>query len=171
MNLTSQQKNLLHEHYLAMRKMIAVGFSRRSVQKSFEELLYGAMGKNCWRPTHISQNAVKCCVKNWDTRSRSIQRAHGILTNRMDRFERTMLLLQEEECLSFDQWWEFFTHHDKTVLVERTEHSKNVETKDLKLVELPPWSEDMFYSSGFSVSLRKRIEGVWLEKIYRQYLF
>jgi hypothetical protein len=167
MNLSNQQKNLLHEHYLTMRKMLSSGFSKRGVQKSFEELVYTVMEKNCWRPTHISQNAVKYCIENWNTRSKGVQRAHGMLSDRMDRFDRTMFLLQTE-CLSFDQWWEFFTYHDKTILVERTEHSKNILSEDLKLIELPPWSEDMFFSSGFSVSLRKKSEGAWLENAYKQ---
>ena len=149
--------------------MLAAGFAKRGVQKSFEELAYTAMEKNCWRPTHISQNAVKYCIENWGVRSRGIQRAHGILTDRMDRFDRTMLLLQEE-CLNFDQWWQFFTNHDKTILVKRTEHNRNIPVEDLKLIELPPWSEDMFYSSGFSVSLRKKSEGIWLQNTYNIFM-
>lgn len=167
MNLTNHQKNLLHEHYLTMRQMLVAGFPRRGVQKSFEELVYAVMKKNSWRPTHISLNAVKYCVENWSARSSGVQRAHGVLTDRMDRIDRTMFLLQEKS-LSFDQWWQFFTHHDKTILVERTEHSRNVAPEDLNLIELPCWSEDMFYNSGFSVTLRKKTEGVWLENVYKQ---
>ena len=55
MDLDYRKKSLLHQHYLTMRNMLAEGFPRRGVQKSFEELVYSVMSKNSWRPTHISK--------------------------------------------------------------------------------------------------------------------
>ena len=85
MNLTPDITNLLHEHYHTMRKMLKSGFPRRGVQKSFEELVYSVIGKDSWRPTHITRSALSECVTG---STRNIQRAHGILSDRMDRMDR-----------------------------------------------------------------------------------
>ena len=162
MELTPEITNLLHEHYLTMRKMLATGFPRRGVQKSFEALSYSVMTKNSWRPTHISKLAILEYVEGT---SRNIQRAHGVLPDRMDRMERTMKLLEGPE-LEFDRWWYFFTAHDKTVLITRKEHGSGTAYRREELVMLPSWDDDMFYNSGFSVKIRKKTEGVWLKKEY-----
>ena len=162
MELTPAITNLLHDHYLTMRKMLTAGFPRRGVQKSFEELAYSVMGKNSWRPTHISELALLECVNG---SKRNIQRAHGVLSHTMDRMDRTMLLLSGEEK-TFDEWWSFFTHHDKTVLITRKEHSSGKKFCRSELLMLPKWDQDMFYNSGFSVKIRKKTEGVWLKKEY-----
>ena len=160
MKLTPEITELLHDHYLTMRNMIRAGFPRRGVQKSFEELVYSVMGKNSWRPTHISKLALSECVNG---STRNIQRAHGILSDRMDRMDRTMNILTGS-LMPFEVWWRFFTQHDKTILVTRKEHSSGQQFKKSDLIDLPSWEEDMFYNSGFSVKIRKKTEGMWLKE-------
>ena len=169
MYMSPEIKNLLHHHYLTMRKMLAAGFPRRGVQKSFEELVYSVMGKNSWRPTHITWSALESIVKCHQgyRKANNIQRAHGILPGRMDRIDRTITMLSKD-VMAFDEWWHFFTHHDKTILVTRTEHSMGDLFEESDLIELPKWDDDMFYNSGFSVKIRKKTEGVWLKKIYNK---
>lgn len=166
MNLDEIKKAMLHQHYHTMRSMLGVGFPRRGVQKSFEELVYSVMGKDSWRPTHITKSALEECVNG---STRNIQRAHGILPDRMDRMDRTMIVLKGDEK-TFDEWWDFFTHHDATVLVTRKEHSSAQLFKKSELIKLPEWEDDMFYNSGFSVKIRKKTEGVWLNTQYKKTL-
>ena len=54
MVINDELKELLHGHYLNLRELLAKGVPRRGVQKSFEELVYSIVGKDSWRPTHIS---------------------------------------------------------------------------------------------------------------------
>jgi hypothetical protein len=133
------------------------------VQKSFEELVYSIVGKDSWRPTHVSPAAVKEYVEG---SSRNIQRAHGVLGDRLDRYNRTMLLLMGEER-DFDTWWRFFNQHDKTVLITRKEHGSGKKFTEDELIPLPVWNRGMFENSGFSVRLRKKTEGVWLNEQYK----
>ena len=163
MEMTSDIANLLQEHYHTMRKMLVAGFPRRGVQKSFEELVYSVMGKNSWRPTHITHAALASCAGG----NRDVQRAHGVFFGRLERMDRTMTILTGE-VMPFDKWWSFFTWHDKTVLVTRKEHSSGIQFKKSDLIELPRWEEDMFYNSGFSVKIRKKTEGVWLKERYNK---
>ncbi len=160
--LSSNVKKLLHKHYINLRHMLSEGVPRRGVQKSFEELVYSIVGKDSWRPTHISELAVREYVEGT---TRNIQRAHGVLGERMDRFDRTMLLLEGEE-LPFEKWWSFFLSHDKTVLITRKEHGSGRKFTEDELITLPDWSEGMFENSGFSVRIRKKTEGVWLTRKY-----
>ena len=156
-------KSLLHDHYLNLRKMLNEGIPKRGVQKSFEELVYAIVGKNSWRPTHVSPAAIREYVEGT---SRNIQRAHGVYDNRLDRYQRTMLLLEGDEK-SFDEWWSFFNKHDKTVLITRAEHGSGKTFLEEELVKLPSWSKGMFENSGFSVRLRKKTEGIWLNDQYK----
>ena len=169
MKLTPEIKSLLHDHYLTMRRMLEAGFPRRGVQKSFEELVYSVMGKNSWRPTHITFAALESIVKCHQgyRKVNNIQRAHGILPDRMDIMDRTINMLSSE-LMTFDEWWHYFTHHDKTILVTRREHSSGKLFKESSLIKLPRWEDDMFYNSGFSVKIRKKTEGVWLNKEYNK---
>ena len=164
MIMTPQQSKLMHEHYLNLRKMLKAGFSRRGVQKSFEELAYSVLGKDSWRPTHISESALKSYCNG---EKRLIQRAHGVVPDRLDRIDRTMLLMEGPE-LSFHEWWDFFTRQDKTILITKQEHNKGVKYTLEDLVPLPDWRQDMFENSGFSVKIRKKTEGVWLENTYKK---
>jgi hypothetical protein len=156
-------KALLHDHYINLRKMLAADVPKRGVQKSFEELVYSIVGKDSWRPTHVSPAAVKEYVEG---SSRNIQRAHGVLGDRLDRYNRTMLLLMGEER-DFDTWWRFFNQHDKTVLITRKEHGSGKKFTEDELIPLPVWNRGMFENSGFSVRLRKKTEGVWLNEQYK----
>ena len=163
MVINDELKELLHGHYLNLRELLAKGVPRRGVQKSFEELVYSIVGKDSWRPTHISVEAIHEYVNG---SSRNIQRAHGVLGDRLDRYTRTMQLL-EGEPLDFDVWWNYFIEHDKTVLITRKEHGAGTMYTESDLVELPQWSEGMFENSGFSVKIRKRTEGIWLHDAYK----
>jgi hypothetical protein len=158
----SDISSLLHDHYLNLRKMLAAGVPRRGVQKSFEELVYSIIAADSWRPTHVTPSAVREYVEG---SSKNLQRAHGVLGDRLGRYERTMLLLEGEE-ISFDSWWSFFTEHDKTVLITRVEHGSGRKFTENELISLPTWEQGMFENSGFSVRIRKRTEGVWLQEQY-----
>lgn len=165
MKPSNEHKILLHDHYMNLRKMISAGFPRRGVQKSFEELVYSIVGKNSWRPTHISRSAIQEYVSE---RPRNIQRAHGAVGNRLDRFERTMNLLEKYPEKSFEDWWAYFTEHDKTVLITRKEHGSGKRFQWDELIELPDWELGMFENSGFSVKLRKRTEGLWIFRKHQE---
>ena len=160
--ITQEIKTLLHDHYLNLRKMLQAGIPKRGVQKSFEELVYSIVGKNSWRPTHVSPEAIREYVEGT---SRNIQRAHGVYDGRLDRYQRTMILLEGPEQ-SFDEWWGFFINHDKTVLITRAEHGSGRKFLEEDLVRLPSWNKGMFENSGFSVRLRKKTEGIWLKNCY-----
>jgi len=142
--------------------MLKAGVPRRGVQKSFEELVYSVVGKDSWRPTHISKSAIREYVEG---SSRNLQRAHGVVGDRLDRYTRTMQLLEGDE-LDFETWWEYFILHDKTVLITRKEHGSGIKFNEKDLIELPTWTEGLFENSGFSVRIRKKTEGVWLNKQY-----
>lgn len=161
-SLSKLHASLLHDHYKNLRKMYKAGFPKRGVQKSFEELVYSVLGKDSWRPTHISKSALKeYCAGN----AKCIQRAHGVVPDRLDRIDRTMQIIQGEEK-SFDEWWSFFVSQDKTILITRQEHSSGASYNYDSLIPLPGWEKDMFENSGFSVKIRKKTEGVWLHNTY-----
>jgi hypothetical protein len=164
MILPDKTKDLLQEYFLTMQRMLTAGFSRRGVQKSFEEMMYSIMGKDSWRPTHISESAITEYVIG---SQRNIQRAHGVLPDRIDRIDRTMLIL-EGDFKTFDEWWNFFTYHDRTILITRKEHAANIKFEKSDLVRLPDWNEDMFRGGGFTVNLRKKTEGVWIRNKYSE---
>jgi hypothetical protein len=159
--MTEEIKSALHEHYKTMRKMHLIGLPSRCIQKSFEELIYGVMRRDSWRPTHISSLAIEeILVGN----KRNVQRAHGVMNDRLDRHKRTENILTGKEQ-SFDKWFKFFVDNDKTVLITRKEHNEKIEFKYEDLVPLPEWSEGLFENSGFSVRIRKGKECEWLRKI------
>jgi len=161
-DLPEEIQDLLHDHYLNLRKMLTAGVPRRGVQKSFEELVYSVVGKNSWRPTHISPEAIKEYVEG---NPRNLQRAHGVLGERMDRYTRTLSLL-EGKVQTFAEWWDFFIKHDKTVLITRKEHGSGKSFDKQDLIQLPEWVEGMFENSGFSVRIRKKTEGIWIKNCY-----
>ena len=156
-------QRLLHEQYRNLRKMLEAGFPKRGVQKSFEELVYSVVGKDSWRPTHISHEALNEYIEG---SSRNVQRAHGVVGNRLDRYVRTMNLLETFPEMVFPAWWQYFTEHDKTVLITRKEHGSGKKFKYEELIPLPDWSDNLFENSGFSVKVRKKSEGVWLQNTY-----
>ena len=162
-DLSREVQDLMHEHYLNLRKMLSAGVPARGVQKSFEELVYSVIGKNSWRPTHVSPEAIREYVEG---NPRNIQRAHGVLGDRLDRYNRTMILLKDKTPWTFDDWWKFFVDHDKTVLITRKEHGSGKQFHFDDLVPLPEWQLGMFENSGFSVRIRKKTEGIWLKECY-----
>lgn len=151
---------ILHEFYLTCRNMLKSGIPRRGVQRGFEEVLYSIVGKDAWRPTHVSVNALKACVSG---DRRDVQRAHGSFEDRLDRFTRTLNLL-EGPSMPFSQWWETFLEHDKTILITRQEHGSGKKFTAEELIPTPAWSEGMFENSGFNVKIRKRVELVWMKE-------
>ena len=162
MELTQTMRDELHEHYTSMRRKRAVGFTQRGVQKSFEELVYSVLDRDSWRSTHISKAAIQAYLAG---DKKSIQRAHGCIKGRLDRHERTKTLLSPSTLqVEFSDWWLFFLHHDKTILITKKEHSSGKNFTAEELVELPHPSKDMFDNCGFSVRLRVRMEGVWLKE-------
>lgn len=154
-------KCALHEHYLTMRKMHLIGLPNRCIQKSFEELIYGVMRKNSWRPTHISVTAKEEILSG---NKRNVQRAHGVMNDRLDRHKRTEIILSGDEQ-SFDEWFNFFVENDKTVLITKKEHNEKTSFKYTDLIALPNWSEGLFENAGFSVRIRKGKECEWLRQI------
>jgi hypothetical protein len=158
------QAKALHSFYLVCREMIQKGIPRRGVQRSFEELVYSIVDKNSWRPTHISMNALKECIN--DNR-RAVQRAHGAMGDRKDRFVRTLEIL-EGPVLKFETWWDFFLHHDKTILITRQEHGSGKKFTEDELIPTPDWEKGMFENSGFNVRIRKRVELVWMKERFEE---
>jgi hypothetical protein len=158
--MTEEIKQALHEHYLTMRKMHLIGLPHRCIQKSFEELIYGVMRKNSWRPTHISESAKEEILSG---NKRSVQRAHGIMSDRLDRHKRTEIILTGDEQ-PFDKWFDFFVENDKTVLITKKEHNEKIAFNYTDLITLPNWSEELFENAGFSVRIRKGKECEWLRK-------
>lgn len=158
-NPTEIEKEKLQKFYLATRSLLQDGIIPAiCVQRSFEEAVAGFQGKYTWHPTHISPTALVEAVHG---SYKNLQRAHGVVGGRLDRYERTLRILQGD-MLEFDVWWAFWQEHDSTVLITREEHSSNKKFVFEELVELPGRSYDMFTSSGFSFKFRKKNELVWL---------
>ena len=161
LNPTKLEKEKLQNLYKACRGLLEAGIGTQvSVQKSFEEMLYGFLGEDSWRPTHITWDAIKEGCKG---SSKNLQRAHGILADRLDRYERTMIILRGDEK-PFNEWWKFYVQNDATVLITRKEHAsgKKFESKDL--IEIPIIRR-LFGSSGFSFKFRKKAEVAWLKDL------
>ena len=159
--MTEEIKLALHEHYLTMRKMHLIGLPNRCIQKSFEDLINGVMSKDSWRPTHISFSAKEEILAG---NKRGVQRAHGVMADRIDRHKRAEIILTGAEQ-SFDMWFKFFVDNDKTVLITRKEHNEKTKFNYKDLITLPVWSEDLFENAGFSVKIRKGKECEWLKQI------
>lgn len=155
---TQIEKVNLQNFYLSARSLLSSGIvTTWGMQRSFEEMMCGYLGGLTWQPTHTSREAVKAIAEN---RKRDLQRAHGIIEGKFDRYTRTMQLLQGEE-LSFDGWYRFYLEHDASVLLTREEHNTKKKFTIEELVELPPKSEGYFSMSGFTFSMRKKVEIAW----------
>jgi hypothetical protein len=161
-NPTKSEKEKLQRFYLASRSLIQDNIVPDvCVQRSFEEAIAGFQGEDVWRPTHISRAAVFEAVEGQVT---NIQRAHGVVGDRMDRYDRTLSILRGEEQ-DFDTWWDFWRKHDSTVLITKAEHSSNRKYTFEELVELPDAALRMFVRSGFSFKMRKKHELKWLRTV------
>lgn len=158
--LTQKQKSAVQVFYVACRKLLQEGVvAPICVQRSFESVLSGLTGINSWRATHISAAAM--LEASISGSARNIQRAHGVLGDRMDRYDRTLAILSDAEK-SFDAWWKFYCYHDATVIITKKEHASSHKFAEDELFELPPRKERLFENSGFSFKMRKGKELVWI---------
>jgi hypothetical protein len=124
------------------------------VQRSFDEVAHGVRGAETWRPTHATRAALSELTVSGTKR---VQRAHGALPGRLDRYVRTVKLLSEAE-MEFEDWWEFWCRHDATVLITREEHGSGKIFDESELIPVPA---DMFPSAGFAFKVRKKVEVRW----------
>lgn len=158
--LGDEQKRALQEYYLSSRKLLESGVVPAiCVQRSFESVMGGVLGEECWRPTHISVGAMAYAVEGLVS---DLQRAHGVLEGRKDRYERTLDILSGVEK-EFDEWWEYYRHHDATVLITKAEHSSNKKFLEEELVVIPRDGLKLFINSGFSFRFRKKVELQWIK--------
>lgn len=148
----------MHEFYLSARKLLSSGVVPPvCVQRSFEAAMAGILDEDGWRPTHISRAAVVELAEGWIS---NVQRAHGVLEGRKDRFDRTIVILTFEEK-PFEEWWEFYKKHDTTVLITRAEHFSNLKFTEDELIPVPWDEQKLFINSGFSFKARKKVELKW----------
>ena len=156
-NPTSIEKERIQNFYLACRHLLDGGtIPPICVQRSFEEAMSGFMMEETWRPTHISHEALSEVVNGTHT---NIQRAHGVVGDRLDRYDRTIEVLSGPEK-EFDAWWEFYKKHDTTVLITKSEHAINKKFTFDSLVPVPQ-DGDLFKRGGFSFRFRKKHELKW----------
>ena len=163
MEINEELKTIIQSHYMNMRSAIAAGMNCHLVQKSFEELIGAVTKKNSWRSTHISRDAYTALrdqTVHYVTTAKRIRRAHGYVTGRLDRYDRTMMILKGP-IAPFDEWYEFFLEHDKTVLILKEEHQPSASFDLNDMIPLPPWSEGLFEHGSKSVKIRKRKEVAW----------
>lgn len=162
-NPTHEEKEKLQKFYLATRNLLQDKIVPETcVQRSFEEAIAGFQGDATWRPTHISHAALREIVEG---SYRNVQRAHGVVGDRLDRHARTLKILRCE-MMEFDEWWKFWLDNDVTVLITKFEHASGKKFSYEELVPLPPREEGMFLNSGFSFKLRKKVEMVWLKNTH-----
>jgi hypothetical protein len=156
---TPEQIEVLQGHYLSCRRLLEVGLVAETfAQKAFEEAIGGVLREDAWKPTHISYAAAHAAIKG----DQKLQRAHGVIPGRLDRYVRTMSILKSP-IKEFDAWWNFFLQNDRTVILTRSEHSSGVAYKESELILLPEPEHQMFTSSGYSFKLRKKKEILWIE--------
>ena len=162
---TETEKETLQRFYEASRTLLSRGIVPPvCVQRSFEEAIAGFSGDDTWRPTHVSRKAV---VEAVEGSLKNLQRAHGVVGDRMDRYDRTLQILTGEER-KFDEWWPFWREHDATVLITRAEHGMNVRFTYDELIAVPSRPTDMFVRAGFAFKVRKKVELAWLRKVHQE---
>jgi len=162
---SASEKEALQTFYLSCRNLLEGGIIPPiCVQRAFEEVVGGFTMEDTWRPTHISRSALEEAARGSHT---NIQRAHGVVGDRLDRFVRTLQVLREPEK-KFEDWWDFYIDHDTTVLITKVEHSLNKKFELSELIPVPQDS-DLFKRGGFSFRFRKKHELLWakstLEKL------
>ena len=157
---TPAEKENLHRFYVSMRLLSSNNVVPTwSIQRSFEEMMNGYMAEYIWQPTHISVEAVKLVAEG---QKRKLQRAHGVIEGKFDRYKRTMGLMQGPE-MTFEEWLKFYIEHDASVLVTREEHNSNKKFLSDELIELPPRPHSLFVRAGFTFAVRKTVEIVWAQ--------
>jgi len=161
--VSAEQKENIHKFYLASRALFSSGVVPPiNIQRSFEEMINGFRGAvNTWRPTHISRSAIKELFFHGP---KNVQRAHGVLTGRKDRFVRTTEILSGPE-LPFEEWWKSWDTHDATVLITRDEHGSGKIFDPSEVILIPSDPPGMFVTAGFSFKIRKSVEMVWVEQV------
>jgi hypothetical protein len=160
----SEVRDKLQKFYAATRSLLSSGaIPAMYVQRSFEEAIAGYLGEDTWRPSHISPAAI---VESATVTHRNIQRAHGVVGDRMDRYTRTINVLTGPEK-SFEDWWQFWIYHDQTVMITRDEHIADKKFQFNELIEIPR-DLGLFTRGGFSFSFRKKKEQAWVEKTYKE---
>lgn len=158
------EKEALQRLYFACRALLRENIMKDiRVQKSFEEVMIGFLGEDAWRPTHITRNALN---ELSNKSHKNVQRAHGILDNRMDRYKRTMLILNGEEK-PFDEWYKFYVENDVTILITRKEHAYNVKFTEHELIKIPD-ELSLFGSTGFSFRFKKGAELDWVKSTLKE---
>ena len=164
-NPTQFEKESFQQFYLACRRLLSQNVVLKiAVQKALEEAIHGFTRQNSWRPTHISHAAAIDAING---NSKNIQRAHGILEDRLDRHDRTIQILEGFEQ-PFEDWWKFYMQHDSTIMITKEEHGSGKIFKVEDLIELPPSDQDLFTSAGFGFKMRKKFEIAWLRKQVKQ---
>lgn len=157
----AETKKKLQQFYVSCRDLISSNIVPDiCVQRSFDEVICGHRGEDSWRPSHITHEAARRLAEG---NTQGIQRAHGIMEGRMDRNERTMMLLTGSE-LEFDAWWKIWTEHDATVLVTREEHITNQKFGHDDVISIPT-ELNLFGTGGFSFKFRKKSEISWLKSL------
>ena len=161
-NPTVEEKEAIQRFYLSTRELLAKGFIPAwAIQKSFEEAMGGYQNEIVWRPTHVSPAAIDEAVNGTFT---NLQRAHGVVDDRLDRYTRTIEVLTGEEK-PFDSWWPFWQKHDVTVLITKDEHNSGKHFQFKDLVEIPQDNGVMFGRAGFSFKFRKKVELEWMKSL------
>jgi len=157
---SKDEKEALQTFYISCRKLLEGGIIPPiCVQRAFEEVVGGFTMEETWRPTHISHAALVEAANGSHT---NIQRAHGVVGDRLDRFVRTLQVLREPEK-KFEDWWGFYIDHDTTVLITRVEHSLNKKFSLNDLIPVPQ-DTDLFKRGGFSFRFRKKHELKWAKE-------
>lgn len=159
---TQTQIDKLQAFYMSTRDLLEAGVvPPMCIQRSFEAIIAGIQPDDVWRSTHITREAVGAIA---DGNYRVVQRAHGVLGDRMDRYDRTIAVLTGP-VRSFQDWWSFWQHHDETVLATKSEHGSGVKFREEELIVVPRDARKLFASSGFSFRVRKSVEVVWARSV------
>lgn len=160
-----ETKEKLQQFYLAVRSLLAGGaVPPWAAQRSFEEAIHGYTQHESWRPTHISREAMREALSGFASK---IQRAHGMVDGRMERYDRTLTVLTGPEQ-EFDVWWSFWKKHDATVLITREEHGSGRKFDLEELVPLPDPARGLFVAGGFSFKMRKKSELKWIREKWEE---
>jgi len=162
-NPTKDEADKLQQFYLSCRELLSHNIVPPiCVQRSFEEAIAGFQGDDGWRPTHISRAAAQEVVNGFHNK---VQRAHGAVEDRLDRYDRTLQILSGA-VKPFHEWWAFWRKHDSTIVITRGEHGSGHRFKFDELIAIPQDGPHvLFVKGGFSFKVRKRVEVAWLRGV------
>lgn len=114
-----------------------------------------------WRVVGISAGAVNHLEKIEFKTAKGLQRDHFI----QRRNETFLDMLPEHGApLKFEDWWQYFWHNDRTVIMTKAEHNSS----DKEQIRCYPvnWEDGYFACNklvGFKY--RKTIEGAWVKEM------